>query len=62
MFNDGRDKYSCQNQVVCTDPFFHDDINGKSIDESHPLLIEHQIEITAWVMGMILHISTTILF
>ena len=27
-----------------------------------PYLIEHQLEITAWVMGMILHISTTILF
>ena len=27
-----------------------------------PYLIEHQLEITAWIMGMILHISTTILF
>ena len=35
---------------------------GNLLMNHTPLLIEHQIEITAWVMGMILHISTTILF
>ena len=35
---------------------------GNLIMTYTPYLIDHQLEIIAWVMGMILHISTTILF
>lgn len=35
---------------------------GNLLMNHTPHLIEYQLEITAWVMGMILHISTTILF